>query len=150
VKSNLFSGLLERVGNVKAIKVTDTMAVNVVPHILQNVEKGSRLMTDEASAYTGVGKVYNHSVVNHGKREYVRGDIHTNSIGGFWSLFKHGVIGIYHHVSKEHFQKYLDEFTFHYNTCEKTESERFNHYLTNMCNCLKYQQLINHEQKNSA
>jgi len=56
-----------------------------------------------------------HSAVDHSKHEWVRGQVHTNSIESVWSLFKRGVVGSYHHLSEKHLQSYLDEFSFRFN-----------------------------------
>ena len=76
------------------------------------VAKGSTLFTDESICYKGVGrKGYDHRSVNHSRGEYVRGEVSTNSIESFWSIFKRAVYGTYTHLSKKHLQRYLDEFT---------------------------------------
>lgn len=56
-----------------------------------------------------------HETVNHSAEEYVRGDVHTNTVEGMWSLFKRGVVGSFHHVSRKHLDRYLDEFEFRFN-----------------------------------
>lgn len=87
--------------------------------------------------------MYTHSIVNHGSWEYVRGNAYTNTIEGFWSLLKRGIIGIYHSTSKKHLQKYVDEFVFRYNTRDMSEWERFNTLLMNCDFRLTYNQLKN-------
>jgi hypothetical protein len=73
-------------------------------------------MTDEFLSYRGLDKEFaGHEVVNHGIGEYVRGDAHTNSVEGYFSLLKRGINGVYHHVSSQHLHRYLDEFNFRYN-----------------------------------
>jgi hypothetical protein len=73
-------------------------------------------MTDESVAYQKVGKKFaSHETVVHSNDEYVRGNVTTNTIEGFFGLFKRGVNGVYHHVSKEHLHRYLAEFDFRYN-----------------------------------
>ncbi len=64
-------------------------------------------------------KYYIHASVNHAGKLYGYGDVHTNTIEGFWGIFKRGIIGIYNKVSKKHLQKYVNEFVFRYNTKEK-------------------------------
>jgi hypothetical protein len=85
---------------------------------------------------------YNHQVVNHAGDEFVRGLYHTNSIEGFWSLLKRGIIGIYHNVSKVHLQSYCNEFALRYNTRTHSTAQRFNFILTNTTGRLTYKQLI--------
>ena len=73
-------------------------------------------MTDEFMAYSGVDKIVaNHSTVNHGGKEYVRGIVHTNFAESYFSLLKRGILGTFHHVSEEHMQRYLDEFDYRWN-----------------------------------
>ena len=139
-------GVLERGGDVRAFKVEDTKAKTLHPVILNNVAPGSKLMTDEWFGYRGLSAVYNHAIVRHAYGEYVSGDCHTNTLEGFWSLFKRGVIGIYHSVSRQHIQQYLYEFAYRYNTRKIADPKRFNAYLYQISDRkLTYQQLIAHE-----
>ncbi len=89
-------------------------------------------------------KIYNHLFVIHNAGEYVNGDIYTNTIEGFWSLLKRGIVGIYHFVSKKHLQYYVDEFVFRYNTRKfDTEKVRFDYFLTAISKkYLPYKELI--------
>ncbi len=81
----------------------------------------------------------------HEKDEYVRGIYHTNSIEGYWSLLKRGIIGIYHYVSPEHLQRYCDEFSYRYNTRQQSDNDRFIATLSRTDYArLTYKQLINH------
>ncbi len=81
-------------------------------------------MTDEWHGYIGLNEKFQHFIINHGQGQYVNGDIHTNTIEGFWSLFKRGINGIYHWISKEHLQAYLNEYEFRYNTRNLNEENR--------------------------
>ncbi|MFH4247271.1 IS1595 family transposase, partial [Acinetobacter baumannii] len=83
---------------------------------MNKVEKGAILMTDEFLSYRGLGINYAHKTVEHGAGIYVRGNVHTNTIEGYWSLLKRGIYGIYHQVSKKHLHRYCTEFGFRYNT----------------------------------
>lgn len=113
--------LVERGGRVKAIKNTDTIKSVVIRH----VEKTAHVMTDEYAAYRGLtAEGYKHSTVNHGNKQYVRGDAHTNTAEGFFGIFKRGIVGIYHHISEQHLEKYLSEFTFRYNRRIVSDLER--------------------------
>ena len=81
-----------------------------------NPVRASRMMTDEAQYYGEVGReMAQHEMVNHKKEEYVRGDVHTNSIESFWSQVKRGINGTYVWVSKKHLQLYLREFEYRHN-----------------------------------
>lgn len=115
-KQCVFS-LVERGGNVRSFHLPSVNANNLRP-ILQsqlNVAK-TRLMTDGEGQYRILAPMFaNHEAVNHGVGEYVRGDAHTNTVEGYFSIFKRGVIGTFHHVSAEHLQRYATEFDFRYN-----------------------------------
>jgi hypothetical protein len=95
--------------------------------IAKNVEAASMLMTDESPIYPKIGKEFaNHGTVNHSADEYVRlcGYIHINTAENFFSIFKRGIIGSYHHVSEAHLHRYVGEFDYRYNTRTLTDAER--------------------------
>jgi transposase-like protein len=136
-------GMLERDGMAKAFKVETVDGKMIDVMVRQNVVRGSHLMTDEHAAYRVLDADYVRQQVSHGRGEYVRGTAHTNSIEGFWSIFKRGVMGIYHHVSDKHLQRYLDEFAARYNTRTEREGERFDGFLAaSIGRRLTYQELI--------
>ena len=83
--------------------------------------KVSLLSTDENRAYSRLKRRYPHGVVRHAHDEYVIGAIHTNTIEGFWSLIKRGMIGTYHRVSKKYLPLYVAEFQFRYNNRENAD-----------------------------
>ena len=77
-------------------------------------------MTDEGGQYYHAGKEFaRHETINHSADEYVRGDAYTNTIEGYFSVLKRGIVGTYHHVSQQHLKRYLAEFDFRYNEREK-------------------------------
>ena len=82
-------------------------------------------MTDEWGAYNNLSKNYKHSVINHASKEYVRGNIHTNSIEGAWSHLKRSMMGTYHRPSKIHLSKYCAEFEHNFNTRDFPPERRF-------------------------
>ena len=83
--------------------------------MVKHVSRKSSLMTDDAGQYRPIGREFaSHETVNHGIEEYVRGDAHSNTVEGFFSILKRGVIGTYHHVSEAHLSRYLAEFDFRY------------------------------------
>lgn len=134
--------MVERQGNVRG-KVSIQVNSTVIKELVQkNIEIGTNIMTDESRSYRFLSKEYNHAHVNHVAGEYVNGNIYTNTIEGFFSLLKRGIIGIYHFTSRKHLQKYVDEFTFRYNTRKSTECARFNLFLVNTGNRLTYKNLI--------
>lgn len=108
-------GTLERGGKVKAQKVSDRTAKTIHGVVKKNVANGSQLMTDEFKSYNGLCLLYGHQVVNHAMKEYVNGACHTNTLEGFWSLLKRGVIGQFHYVSPRYLNNYINEFCFRYN-----------------------------------
>ena len=120
-------GMLQRDGKVVAMKVENTQGATLLPIVGQFVKEGSTTYTDELSAYNGLTKEgYDHLIVNHGKREFVRcKDIHTNSIEGFWGHFKRVIFSTYHCVSKDYVQRYIDEQSYRWNTREEKSSFRF-------------------------
>ncbi len=91
------------------------MVRDIMPVVHANVARESRLMTDEHVTYPRVAATYaGHETVQHGKKEYVRGDVHTNTIEGFFSIFKRGMKGVYQHCAEHHLHRYLAEFDFRY------------------------------------
>lgn len=124
-------GMKQREGNVVAKVVPDTKGATLKPIIKESVAYGSNLISDEWVAYNGLNKQYNHERVNHGAKQFVNGMAHTNGIENFWSHLKRGIDGIYHWVSKEHIQRYVNEFALRYNTRGILTSERFNLILSN-------------------
>ncbi len=137
-------GMVEREGKVVAKKVKSTASEHLTPEIIKTIKDSATLFTDEWVGYHSVSKLYDHMSVNHGANEYVNGNAYTNTIEGFWSLMKRGILGIYHFVSKKHLQYYVDEFVFRYNTRKfATETVRFNHLLRHVANkYLPYNELI--------
>ena len=109
-------GMVERDGNVRA-KVSKILnSSRLMQLVRRNVDpKKAVLMTDEYKGYLPVKKYMLHQTVNHGTKQYVNGNIHTNTIEGFWALLKRGIVGQYHKVSVGYLQRYVDEFAFRYN-----------------------------------
>lgn len=108
-------GILQRDGKVKAKKVKDVSGKTLKSFIKENVKEGTQIMTDEWKSYNGLSLLYGHSVIRHAMGEYVNGAIHTNTLEGFWSLLKRGVIGQFHYVTPKYLNNYIDEFCFRYN-----------------------------------
>ncbi len=136
-------GMLERGGELRLFKVENTSRETIMPIIDRNIGSNASIFTDEAHAYRSLAERFRHQSINHSRKEYVFGDVHTNSIEGAWSLFKRGILGIQHHVSKKHLDRYLDEFTFRYNSRNQTEGERVNNLLSQIGGRLTYKGLIN-------
>jgi transposase-like protein len=103
-------------GRTKGFKIDAIDAGTITDIIVQNVEVGSTLHTDEHLAYAGIGGLFfNHDTINHGQGEYVRDGVSTNSIESVFAVLKRGLIGVYHHASKKHLGRYVDEFAFRLN-----------------------------------
>lgn len=109
--------LVERDGKVRSFHVPAVSRDNLRPILVTQIERSSYLMTDQAKVYKGIGKEFSgHGTVNHSIEEYVRGTFwHTNTVEGYFSIFKRGITGVYQHVSQQHLKRYLGEFDFRYN-----------------------------------
>lgn len=109
-------GIVERKGIVRAKVMSDTKSSTIMPFIRENVEIEANLMTDMYQSYNKATQHgYKHDRVNHGAKEYVRGNIHTNTIEGFWSRLKRSIDGTYNFVSPKYLQSYVNEFAWRYN-----------------------------------
>jgi transposase-like protein len=112
--------LVERGGEARAVYMPRVTASNVRDVLVTKADRKSRLHTDESNLYPMVGEEFaKHETVKHSAKEYVRGDVHTNSAEGFFGLFKRGMAGVYHHCGEQHLQRYLDEFSFRYSNRSK-------------------------------
>ena len=126
-KKAAIMGMTERGGKIRAMQIPDRQTHTVLNQVTKNVHKQAYLMTDDAGVYRKLVKVgyFKHSSVKHGKRHWVRGDVHTNSIESFWALFKRNYHGTYHSMSKKHLQKYIDEVVFRFNNREAGMAGKF-------------------------
>jgi transposase-like protein len=108
--------LVERGGNVRSFHVPGAYAEVVVDIVRDNIAKETRLHTDESKLYTRVGKEFAaHETVNHSHKEYARGDVTTNTVESYFSIFKRGMRGTYQHCAEKHLHRYLAEFDFRHN-----------------------------------
>ncbi|HEX4296289.1 MAG TPA: IS1595 family transposase [Rhizomicrobium sp.] len=108
--------LVQRGGKVRSFHVPAVNAKTLRPILVQQISRNTSLMTDGAGQYRHMGEEFDrHEMVNHEADEYVRGDAHTNTVEGYFSILKRGIIGTYHHVSPQHLKRYLGEFDFRYN-----------------------------------
>lgn len=139
-------GCLQRNGNISFRVIHGTIANGSVikPLVRELVSKDALIITDGYGAYTGLKNEFKgHEVVAHDKDEYVRGEFHTNTIEGFWSLLKRGIIGIYHNVSPKHLHRYCHEFGYRYNTRKVSDGIRFEDAFKRVDNIrLTYSKLI--------
>jgi transposase-like protein len=106
--------LVERGGNIRSMYLDDK---NIRGALLEHLHEDSRLVTDGSVSYKF--QVDNHESVDHSKFEWARGDVHTNTLEGFFSIFKRGLVGVYQHMDKKHLDRYLSEFDFRMNTRAK-------------------------------
>jgi transposase-like protein len=112
---NMVVTLVERGGSARSFHTDGHSIASIVPIVRENIKRESRLMTDRALHYRRVGEEFaEHGSVAHERDEYVRGDIHTNTLEGYYSIFKRGMKGIYQHCSEKHLHRYLAEFDFRY------------------------------------
>ena len=103
-------------GRAKSMVVDNLRAKTLVPILKANISKEATIYTDEAGQYTHLDRYFgDHDSVRHGAGEYVRGEVHTNTIEGYFSIFKRGMKGVYQHCAKKHLHRYAAEFEFRYN-----------------------------------
>lgn len=108
--------LVERGGKVRSHHVAEVTATTLKPILVEAIAKDTHFRTDQSPVYSGIGEGFtSHVTVNHSIKEYVRGDAHTNTAEGYFSILKRGIYGVYQHVSAEHLKRYLAEFDFRYN-----------------------------------
>jgi transposase-like protein len=108
--------LVERGGRVASFHVPNVTAATLKPIIAEVLSTDSHFRTDESGVYWEIGEQFaSHRTVVHSANEYVRGDAHTNTIEGYFSILKRGIYGVYQHVSEHHLKRYLAEFDFRYN-----------------------------------
>ena len=124
--------MLQRHGEVVCQVVRDTSSKLLTLPILKTVKRTATLFSDEWGGYNTVSKKYKHYIVDHSRGQYVNGNAYTNTIEGFWSILKRGLMAIYNHTDKKHLQRYVNKFCFRYNTRGLGNAQRFNLLL---CNC---------------
>jgi transposase-like protein len=108
--------LVERGGSVRSFHVPTVNAATLKPILKAHIAKDANLHTDDAKFYQKVGKEFaSHEAVMHSRGEYVRGNVTTNTVEGFFSILKRGLVGTFHHVGEQHLQRYVTEFDFRYN-----------------------------------
>ncbi|MBW4888266.1 IS1595 family transposase [Mucilaginibacter sp. HMF5004] len=126
--------IVQRDGQVRTtlLSTTRPKTSDVLPIIQANVREDALIVTDSSTMYGSLKHSYKHEVVNHATSEYVRGVFHTNTVEGFFSLLKRGIIGIYHYVSPKHLQRYCNEFGYRYNTRKVSDCLRFEDAIKNV------------------
>lgn len=137
----LAMGLLERGGELRVFPIKSTSDMRL--HVVKNVEEGSKLMSDEATAFAGLEALYERQTFSHKKKHYGDGaEGHTNSIEGVWALIKRQIYGIHHWVSPKHLDRYLAEATWRYNRRGLKDGNRIAEFLTRIDGRLTYAGLI--------
>jgi transposase-like protein len=118
--------MVERNGNIRARVIPNVTAKTLKEVIEQEVDIKSRLMTDEFISYRRAGRPFagGHHVVNHGRKEYARGDVCTNTAESFFAVLKRGIYGTFHAVSKKHLNHYVNEFAFRWDTRKMNDGLR--------------------------
>lgn len=112
---NVVLSVVTRGGGARSWHISGTTLGTLLPIIRMNISRESNLMSDQASWYKGIGKEFaSHGSVDHSIKEYVRGEITTNTVEGYFSIFKRGMRGVYQHCSEKHLHRYLSEFDFRY------------------------------------
>ena len=135
-------GMIERQGEVRTMPVQDVKGKTLKSIIRKNVASGATIMSDELQSYNGLSQNYEHHRIEHNRKEYVRGAVHTNNIDGFWSLMKRGINGVYHHASRKHLHRYTDEYAYRYNSRKETDIDRFIEFLAHCSGRLTHKELI--------
>jgi transposase-like protein len=117
--------LVTRGGKARSFHVDGVASKDLLPRIRHNVMQDTKIMTDEHAAYRKLGGEFaEHHVVNHSADEYVRGVAYTNTVEGFFSIFKRGMKGVYQHCGEQHLQRYLTEFDFRYSNRKLSDIDR--------------------------
>ncbi len=117
--------LVERDGSARSFHVERVNPATLKPILMEHIAAETRIVTDNANAYNWTADHFaGHESVNHLLKEYVRGDVTTTTVEGYFSILKRGLVGTYHHVGRNHLHAYLDEFDFRYNTRDTSDMER--------------------------
>jgi transposase-like protein len=112
---NVVLTLVERGGSARSFHIDSVSVADISPIVAANVARETKMMTDQGASYPLVMRDFSsHETVNHAKEEYVRGPVHTNTVEGYYSIFKRGMKGVYQHCKEKHLHRYLSEFDFRY------------------------------------
>ncbi len=107
--------LVERGGSARSFHIDTASVAQIAPIVRANIARETALMSDEGAQYREVGRDFaSHETVNHGEKEYARDHVTTNTVEGFYSIFKRGMRGVYQHCGERHLHRYLAEFDFRY------------------------------------
>lgn len=106
--------LVSRDGEARSFHIDEANRDNILPVVRENLAQEAKVVTDDAGYYRNLDKEFEHAFVNHSAGQYGRGEIHTNTIEGYFSIFKRGMKGVYQHCSEKHLHRYLAEYDFRY------------------------------------
>lgn len=115
-------GMVERGGRIVALHVPSRYGYTLRTKLRDHVDAGCSVYTDDFKGYEGIGRRYHHQTINHTMKIYARGDVHTQTIEGFFALLKNGIRGVYHNVSAKHLQGYVNEYVWRYNHRDDTRA----------------------------
>lgn len=119
-------GILQRDGKVRVQPMVAADKATLLPILEKNISKDATVVTDGLKAYKKLGDAYKlHVVVNHANDEWVNGEYSTNTIEGFWSIFKRGLVGVYHQTSVKHLHRYCNEYAYRYNNRKEDSVQKF-------------------------
>lgn len=137
-------GILQRDGVVRVQPMVDATKETLLPILAANISKEATVVTDGLRSYKKLGDAYKlHVVVNHQNDEWVNGPYSTNSIEGFWSIFKRGIVGVYHQTSLKHLHRYCNEFAYRYNSRESDSVLKFADAISSVVKArITYRELI--------
>ena len=108
--------MVQRKGNIVALATDTVRSAELLPLVQEFILPGTMVYSNEFRGYDSLKQMgYPHKRIRHSEKVYVSGDVHTNTIEGFWSLVKRGIDGVYHSVSRKHLQGYLNEYAWRYN-----------------------------------
>lgn len=129
-------GMTKRGGKIRAFQIPDRQTHTVLNAVTKNVSPRAYLMTDDAGVYKKLVRIgYKHDSIRHSRKQYVEGNIHTNSIESFWALFKRNYHGTYHSMSKKHLQRYINEVAFRFNNRADSLAEKFDAVTAKISKC---------------
>lgn len=135
-------GLVQRDEKIVNVKVIDSTKKTLKEMVKESVNPSATIITDSLMAYRGLASVFaQHEIIHHEKNDFVRGDVYTNTVEGFFSLLKRSIFGIYHQCSHKHLARYCDETAYRYNTRDIKDGDRFSLSLANTQGRLTYANL---------
>lgn len=135
-------GLIQRDGKVILKHAKTKEGHEIENFVKKHVPKGSTIYTDEYRGYRKLKLHYSHETIKHKVDIYVDGNIHTNTMESFWSVFKRGLMGIYHQVSEKHLERYLDEFSTRFNARLLGHQDKIEKFLKDSESYLSYKRLV--------